>query len=178
MKAPYVALALAGLAVAASAAAQNGDDLLSKTINDYASPNVVGAKGKLIDDPKAQAGKALRVVVAKKGADPWDSAVESTVTKPIKAGDNLILAFNARLQQADGGATTATLPYNAVQMSAAPYTPIFSGPLTIGPEWKLYQVKGKAAANYAANTVKATIQLGNAKQTVDFGTIFVFDMGQ
>jgi hypothetical protein len=178
-----VAAALLTATAAAPVGAQTAqtaqqDDLATKIANDYGNPVVKGAKGKLLDDPRVQGGKALRVAVARKGANNWDSVVETEVNKPIRAGDNLVLAFYARLEAGEGGATTATLPYNALQLVAAPYTTLFSEPITVGPEWKMYQIKGKAASSYAPGTVKASIQLGNAKQTVDFGTIFVLDMGQ
>ena len=176
MKLGHIALVLALMAPAGIAAAQ--DDSASKIINDPGAPEVRGAKAKLVNDAKAQGGKALRVTVAKKGANAWDSVVESAVKKPIKAGDQLILAFQARLQQGDGGATTATLPYNAIQLSAAPYSSVVQGSADIGAEWKLQQIKGKAAKDYAAGTAKVTIHLGNAKQTVDFGPIIVLNMGQ
>lgn len=173
---PFV-LALALIAPASIAVAQD-DDIASKIINDPGAPEVRGAKAKLVNDPNAQGGKALRVTVAKKGANAWDSVVESAVKKPIKAGDQLILAFQARLHQGDGGATTGTLPYNAVQLSAAPYSSVVQGSADIGPEWELQEIKGKADKDHAAGTAKVTIHLGNAKQTVDLGPIVLLNMGQ
>ena len=147
-------------------------------INDPGAPQINGASGRLRDDPAVQGGKALRVVVRGKGANPWDVAVESALTQPVKAGDELLLAFWARLEKGEGGTTTATLPYNAVQLSAAPYTALFSGPAEVGSEWKLHEVRGKAAADQGAGTLKATIHLATAAQTVEFGPIFVVNLGQ
>jgi len=145
-------------------------------INDPGAPQVQGAPGRLRDDPGVQGGKALRIVVHAKGANPWDVAVESPVNKPIKAGDNLLFAFWARLEKGEGGA--ATLPYNAVQATAAPYAALFSGPAEITSEWKMVEVRGKADADHAAGTLKATIHLATAAQTVDLGPIFVVNLGQ
>lgn len=147
-------------------------------INDPGAPQVNGASGRLRDDPGVQGGKALRVVVRGKGTNPWDVAVESALTQPVKAGDQLLLAFWARLEKGEGGATTTTLPYNAVQLSAAPYTALFSGPAEVGPEWKLHEIRGKADADRAAGTLKATIHLATAAQTVELGPIFVVNLGQ
>ena len=147
-------------------------------INDPGAPQVQGAPGRLRDDPGVQGGKALRIVVHAKGANPWDVAVESPVNKPIKAGDNLLFAFWARLEKGEGGATTTTLPFNGVQLSAAPYTTLFAGPAEITAEWKLHEVRGKADADHAPGTLKATIQLATAAQTVDLGPIFVVNLGQ
>jgi hypothetical protein len=113
-----------------------------------------------------------------KGANPWDVAVQTTIEKPVKAGDELLFAFWARLEKGPDGATSATLPYNAVQMSAAPYSSLFVQPVTIGPEWKLHEVKGRADKDWAAGTLNATIHLATGQQTVDLGPIFVVDLGQ
>lgn len=175
MKIGMLALACV-LVVGSTAAVAAQDDLATKIVNDPGAPQVRGAKARLVNDPNAQGGKALRVAVAKKGTNNWDSVVESAIKKPIKAGDSLILAFQARLEK--GAAATATLPFNAIQLNAAPYSTIISGPVDVGPEWKLQQIKGKADKDYAADTVKATIQLGDAARTVDLGPIMVINMGQ
>jgi hypothetical protein len=147
-------------------------------INDPGAPQVQGASGRLRDDPAVQGGKALRVVVRSKGANAWDVAVQTPITQPVKAGDKLLLAFWVRLEKGEGGATTATLPYNAVQQSAAPFTALFSGAAEISPEWKLHEVRGTAAADHGAGTLNATIHLASAAQTVDLGPIFVVNLGQ
>jgi len=111
--------------------------------------------------------------------DPNGMTVEVTCDDPrAAAGDELLLAFWARLEKGEGGATTTTLPYNAVQLSAAPYTALFAGQAEIGPEWKLQEVRGKADADRAAGTLKATIHLATGAQTVELGPIFVVNLGQ
>jgi hypothetical protein len=166
------------LALAPLSAAVGQEDLASKIVNDPAAPALNGAKGKLIDDSAVQGGKALRVTVAKKGANNWDSVVESAILKPVKAGDRLVIAFNARLEKGEGGATAAAIPYVAVQLKAAPYTGIVSGQAAIGPEWAFHKIEGKADKDYPAGALKATIQIGNAKQVIDLGPIVVLNLGQ
>jgi len=85
------------------------DDLARKIVNDPGEPQVNGAKASLHDDSKAQGGKALRIQVKGKGTNAWDAALESPVKKSIKAGDQVVLAFEARLEKGDNGATTAAL---------------------------------------------------------------------
>ena len=155
------------------AAAQDGLNI----INDPGNPQVQGASARLRDDPAVQGGKALRIQVKRKGANPWDVAVETAIDKPVKAGDSLMFAFWVRLEKGEGGATTTTLPYNAVQLSSAPYTSLFVSPAEIGPEWKLVEVRGKADADHAAGTLKATIHLATGEQTVDLGPMFVVNLG-
>jgi hypothetical protein len=171
-----IAFCLLAMTPAAAAIAQV--DLASRIINDPGSPSVTGVKGRLVDDPGVQGGKALRIAVLKKGKNNWDSVVESAITKPVKAGDRLVIMFESRLEKGDGNATTATIPYVAVQQSAAPYSGVISGQVTVGPQWKMNQIEGRSASAYPAGALKATIQVGNAKQTIDLGPIVVLNMGQ
>ena len=173
MKALAIAASMVLVAVApAPAIAQ---DL--NIINDPAQPRVVGASAKMRDDPAVQGGTAMRVTVKAKGANPWDVSVQTTVDKPVKAGDELLFAFWARLEKSADG-ESVTLPSGGVQMSSEPYTSLFSAPVTIGPEWKLHEVTGKADRDRAAGTLQATIHLATGQQTVDFGPIFVVNLGQ
>ena len=162
----------------AGAAAQDANDLAKQIVNDPGSPEVNGGKASLVDDPKAQGGKALRLQVPRKGANPWDSTVGGPMKKPIAKGDRLLLLFSARLAQGENGATTATLPYNAIQLGTAPYSTVITGSGQIGPDWKDFQVTGTADQTYPAGALKVTIQLATAKQTVDFGPIVVLDRGK
>lgn len=161
-------------ALATPAAAQ--DEL--EIINNPAEPQVTGASPKLREDPAVQGGTALRIAVRKKGANPWDVAVETAIDQPVKAGDSLLFAFWARLEEGEEGATSSTLPYNGVQLSAAPYTGLFVAPVTIGPEWQMHEVRGRAERDHAAGTLKATVHLATARQTVDLGPLMVVNLGQ
>lgn len=166
------------LAIAAPAAAVQGDDIASKIINDPSAPQIVGAQSTIRKDANVQGGKALRIVVPAKGKNNWDAFASSPIQKPVKAGDNLVLAFWARLEKGEGGATSSTLPFAGVQVSSPPYPSLFNESVQIGPEWKLHQVKGKADKDHAAGTVGVSIHMANAKQTIDLGPVFVLNMGQ
>jgi hypothetical protein len=168
----------AAVFVAVPAALLAQDDLAKKIVNDPGAPDVNGAKASLVDDARAQGGRALRVAVPRKGANPWDSSVGGAIKKPIARGDKLVLLFSARLEKGENGAATSTLPYNAVQLAAAPYATVMQGTADIGPEWKDFKVEGVSDGNYGAGDLKVTIQLATAKQTVDFGPIVVLDMGK
>jgi hypothetical protein len=170
--------AAALIAGGAAAGASAPDDIARQIINDPSQPQVDGARASLREDAGVQGGKALRIEIAGKGTNPWDAAVGGPIVKPVKAGDTLILAYWVRLEKGEKGATTATLPYAAIQLASAPYSTVISGSADIGPVWKLQQVSGKADKDYPANALKVTIQLATAKQTIDFGPIVVLDRGQ
>jgi hypothetical protein len=152
--------------------------IASKIVNDPGAPQVNGAKGRLVDDAKVMGGKALRVMVPGKGKNAWDISVASPLKKPVKAGDTLLLVFPARLDKGENGATTTTLPWNAVSMTSPPWSGVVGGPADIGPEWKTVEIKGRADKDYAAGSLSVGIQLATARQTVDLGPIVVLNLGQ
>jgi hypothetical protein len=150
----------------------------SMIINDPSAPNVNGAKAKLVDDERVTGGKALRVQVSGKGKNAWDSSLSSAITKPVKAGDNLLLVFWARLEQGANGATAATLPWNSIGMTTAPWSAVVGQPADIGPEWKQFEISGRADRDFDADTLGVSLQLATAKQTVDLGPVIVLNLGQ
>src|SRR5258708_35243781 len=117
----FAAAVLAAVPVA-GVAAQDASEVAKQIVNDPSAPDVGGAKASLVDDPKVVGGKALRVQVARKGNNPWDSNVGGAIKKPITKGDRLLLLFSARPEKGDKGATSATLPFNAIPLAAAPYS--------------------------------------------------------
>jgi len=157
--------------------AQAADDLASKIVNDPSEPQVNGAKAALHDDAKVQGGKALRIQVKGKGTNAWDAAIESPIKKPIQAGDRIVLAFSARLEKSDSGAATAVFPFAGVQLATAPYSSIAQNGFELGPDWKMVEIRGTADRNYPAESLKVSIHLATAKQTVDFGPVVVLNLG-
>lgn len=147
-------------------------------VNDPSSPSVNKAKAQLIDDPDVTGGKALRVQVPGKSGHPWDSMVSTALKKPIKKGDRLLLVFWAKLVQGENGATTTTLPWNAVSLTSPPWSAVFGGPADIGSQWKQIELTGKADKDYAPADLSVGCQLATAKQTIDFGPIILLDLGQ
>lgn len=176
MKIVKVSLAWA-LVIAPVGAVVAQDDIMSKVINKPGEVSINGAKPRMRSDPAVQGGKAIRVAVAK-GKDLWSSSLGSKIEKPIKQGDNVVLAFWARLEKGPDGATTSTIRNAAVRLNSDPWTGIAQGQPTIGPEWKLHEIKGKATRDYKVGEAAVTIELGDANRTIDFGPLFVLNMGQ
>lgn len=179
MKIIGVALACALLLapVGSVAAAAQADDIASKIINKAGSTSVRGVKAKYRNDKGVQGGKAIRLPITRT-ANAWDASLNAEVDKPIKAGDKLILAFWARAEKGDEGASTAKIPLAGIQVNSPPWTNVMQGEVTVGPTWELHQVKGKADKDYAVGGVGVAIHLGNANRTLDFGPLFVLNMGQ
>lgn len=160
-----------------AAAAAQDDNIASKIINKPGSTTVNGVKAKNRSDSAVQGGKAIRLPIVKAN-NLWDVSVNTAIDKPIKAGDNLILAFWARLEKSPDGATTTIIKNAAIQLASPPWSSVANGQVTVGPNWELHEIKGKADKDYGAGSVGVTIQLGDASRTMDFGPVFVLNMGQ
>jgi hypothetical protein len=178
-------LAVAAVGLTPALAGQNGqqtaDDLANKIIS-IPNPNAYRVDGvrnaRVRADPGVQFGRALRVPVPGRNDQAWTVAVAVPINRPVAAGDHIILAFWARLEEGENGAASAELPYNSVQLAAAPYTALFHGGVTITPRWTLFQISGNADRAYPADTLNVSLHLATGRQTVDIGPVIVLNMGQ
>lgn len=55
---------------------------------------------------------------------------------------------------------------------------IFEQAFDVGPEWKMYQLKGVADRDYEPGALNAAMHLDAAKQVLDLGPLFVFNYGK
>ena len=172
-----LALAATCLLAIAPLGAASAQDYAARALNNPAEVNPYGAAGSRIDDPKVPGGNALRVTVTGKGANPWDAGLVSPVNQAVKAGDELVLAFWAKVVSAENGATSVTLPSNGLGLSSPPWTNLFNGAVTIGPEWKLYEVRGRADKDFAPGALNASVHLATGKQVIDIGPLYVAKAG-
>lgn len=132
---------------------------------------------KVVKDAKVQGGKALRIPVTGSG-EPWAIGVNVPLIKPIKAGDQIIIAFYARLNKGDGGATSAKISSAQLQLATAPYTALFGKGFDVTPEWQFLQVAGKADKDYPAGALNAAFHVNTGKHVLEMGPVAVFNMGQ
>lgn len=182
----FLAAALAASPTAAArqqAGEQAGADDIASRIISVPAPSRYRVDGvrtgaRVRPDSRVQGGQALRVPVPGRAEQAWATSVAVPITQPVRRGDNLVLAFWARLESGENGSASTVLPYNAVQLAAAPYTALFTGPVTIDGEWKLHELRGRADRDYAAGALSVSIHLATARQTVDLGPVFVLNMGQ
>jgi len=178
-------LAAACLAVPATAHSQeaqtNSTDDITQRIISVPAPSrfiMIGTQGRVRRDEGVQGGSALRIRVPGRSDQPWAISVNVPITRAVRAGDKLVLAFWARLEEGENGGETTVLPFNAVQLASPPYTPLFHGPLTIGHDWRLQEIRGRADRDYPEGALNVAIHLATARQTVDLGPVFVLNMGQ
>ena len=126
-------------------------------------------------DKDVQFGKALRIPLSGH-ADFWRVGVTTPVLKPVKKGDEIVIAFWARAEKTENGAPGKI---GRVQLEATPVIrTIFEQPFEVGPTWKMYQFKGVADRDYKPRALNAAMHLDAAKQILDLGPLFVVDNGQ
>lgn len=126
-------------------------------------------------DKGVQFGKALRVRLGGQ-TDFWRIGVTTPLLKPVKQGDSIVIAFWARAVSTENGAPGRI---GRVQLEATPVIrTIFEQGFDIGPDWKLYQLKGTADRDYEPGALNAAMHLDAAKQVLDLGPLFVLNYGK
>jgi hypothetical protein len=179
MKKWIAALALGAFIGAPSLAADaKKDDMLNYLVLGASADswNVWNATAKVIDDPGVQAGKATRIT-AHKSANSWDAQASITLTKPLKKGDVVMIAYYARVATPPAGSATALIPSAGIGLNKAPYSSFASEAAAFGSKWAVYYTSGVADADYNPGTLNFGIQLAAADQEIDLGPAFVFDFG-
>lgn len=127
------------------------------------------------DAKDVQFGKMLRIPL-KGHTDFGRIGVTTPTLKPVKAGDRIVIAFWARATETDGGKPGRI---GRVQLEATPVIrTIFEQAFDIGPEWKMYQLKGVADRDYQPGQLNAALHVDAAKQVLDLGPLFIFNYGQ
>ncbi len=156
------------------------DDIASKMVNDPSTgwaASGAGAKAELYKDPTVQGGTAERLTISGKSTNPWDFGASVVISKPLKQGDVLLLAFWAKAETPPAGGTTIDFKVN-IQNNSAPYTSLGSADLHVGPQWKMYFVVAVADKDYTANTAGAQLQLAIGALVIDLGPLFILNYGQ
>ncbi len=120
-------------------------------------------------------GAAVRVQVTRAGANPWDVGGAYASAKPIGAGDTLLVMVYLRAPNAKD-ADGVPIPIGATEADA-PYTPIAADTAKVGSTWKRYFATGVTAKALAAGKAQISVQLAGAKQVIEVGPAFLFDMG-
>jgi hypothetical protein len=170
--------ALALLAVAPVAAAQEAQSASDRIVNDprvaALTPYGLNLPPQIRSDKAVQFGKAMRIALAGH-PDFWRVGVIPPTLKPVKKGDRIVIAFWARAEKTENGAPGRI---GRVQLEATPVVrTIFEQAFEVGPEWKMYQMKGVADRDYAPGTLNAALHLDSARQVLDIGPVFVLDYG-
>lgn len=125
--------------------------------------------------PDGVGGQALEVKVTKPTEASWDVGVSAPVGGAVKAGDHVTFAVRARLRAADPD-TQLDIPA-VVETAAAPNAALIQGKVTVTAQWQWLRVGGVMAADHAAGTLDAVLQIGDAAKVIDLGPAVVTDEG-
>jgi Carbohydrate binding domain len=152
-----------------------------KIINDPARTQLWGFYGdgltqKSVPSKSMPEGTATEVTVSKLGKNVYDSGISIPINEAIAEGDVLTIAFVARTLSADteNGAGKIGL---RVQRNAAPYPGFGDNTLSIGPNWKVYQLRTQARMDIVKGMAAVSMQLGGAKQSFEIGSVYVLNAG-
>jgi hypothetical protein len=100
----------------------------------------------------------------------------SPITKPIKAGDTVLVAVYLRAPDLQEGETTP-VSYVGLNENSPPYTSIARGSANVANQWKVYYASGVAGKAFTADQVVAGLQLAAARHVVDLGPVLVYNFG-
>ena len=153
------------------------NDISKKLVN---SPNAASwiaygnQNSKQIKDPTVQGGGAFEVQVTSPGPQPYTTAAQQDLIAPIKKGDKLIVVL---WMKAAASATSPAPLHVRMQVNSGNYDGILDSDVGVTNTWDRYVVQGVSAADHPKGSAVLMVQLGQAKQTIDFGPAFVLDMG-
>lgn len=123
-------------------------------------------------------GQAVRVQVEKMQTGAYLAGTAAAIAGDIRKGDTILVAFYARTAQAEAGAQSGVIAAMRVQMNHAPYESAVEAPVRIPPDkWQLFYISGVSPVDIPAGTGMLSAQMGDRKQTIDFGPAFILDLG-
>ncbi len=159
-------------------------------------PNLDG-KGKLINTPENQqtwqfygagmthnvvpiktmpGGNAMAVNVAQTGKNPYDAGLAVPFPDAITEGDVMTIAFVARTLSAETETGAGKIALR-VQRNVAPYPGFGDNTLSIGPNWKVYQLRTQARNDIPAGEGAVVLQVAGAQQSLEIGPVYVLNAG-
>jgi len=128
-------------------------------------------------DADLPSGQAINARIKKRQTTPWDISLWFDLRDEVKKGDKIAISFWARTEKAPKGQELSEIVVY-VGRNEEPYDRIISEEFMPGKEWKLYTLEAVSESYMPKGEVKAEFQLGKHKQTIEFGPVFVKNLGQ
>lgn len=140
--------------------------------------SMYGDKGiaKVDEQSDAIGGKSY-VVSTRKSKNAWDIGVTNTLFQEAKKGDVLHFTFFAKALELPEGEDLVVLKSVGVQKSSEPYNSLFGKDIYLSDKWQSFTLAGSADKDYAAGELQATFQVATGKQTIAFGPLLIFNVG-
>jgi hypothetical protein len=130
------------------------------------SPNIPGT-----------GGSAMLVKTNAPSANAYDVGANIPITDAIVEGDILLIAILARTAPDSSPDGSSKLGIR-VQLNEAPYPGFGDNVLTLGPTWRLLQIKTQAKNAIAAGKGALALHFGAAAQAIEVGQVFVINTSQ
>ncbi len=121
--------------------------------------------------------RGLRVKITQQGENGYDVTAAMPITRAIKTGDVLLVAYYARGEQAFNEANTAMITSSQIELTRAPYTAAGRSAARLKSQWTIYYLSGKATRDYDVGDAQVSLHLAGSRQTIDLGPAFIFNFG-
>jgi len=105
--------------------------------------------------------KALRVRVVRQPASPWLLQLYAVTVAPVEKGDVLLATFWLRCVESSTGEGTAALVF---EIARDPWTKSIEFPVSVGREWKKFQIPFASAGSYAAGRRPSTCRWASGRR--------------
>lgn len=133
-------------------------------------------KTKVVTAEAMTSGQAVSARLKKKQPRVWDSNLSIQIPEAVNKGEEVQIFFYVRTAKPATGRDTGNIVL-FMGRNEEPYDYIVLEDVFPDSEWKLMNLTGVADANYPAGTLKVEYQLGKAAQTVEFGPVYVSNLG-
>jgi len=120
----------------------------------------------------APGGGALEITIPVKGPTPYASGLSIPLTGAVQRGQDIVISFYARTVSADTADGNGIVGVR-FQEGIAPYGGFGDRQVTIGHEWKLYEVAARADRDLSASHAEVALQLSGAGQTLQISQAIV-----
>jgi hypothetical protein len=119
-------------------------------------------------------GSALQVTTKAATANPFDVGLLVPVTGNVAEGDVLLIGVLVRTAPGSSGDGIGKVGIR-VQLNQAPYPGFGDNVLTVGPNWKLIQLRTQAKIALPAGKGAVALHFGSAAQSIEVGQVFVIN---
>jgi endo-1,4-beta-xylanase len=140
-------------------------------VNGNSETSIVAAK-------EISGGKAVSVKVDRRRDNPWDIGVAMPVTEYIAKGDTVFLAVQVRAAEADNEAMSGVIASSKIELNSAPYTLVADTSAQVSDKWTILYSVGEATQDFPAGSTHITVHLAAARQTIEIGNAYAFNLGQ
>jgi hypothetical protein len=131
-----------------------------------------GYKLKPIRDPSFPGGEAAVQFDVEKGNDPFTAGTNIHLNQPIVTGRNYVVRFWARTISAKSSDGKGRIVVRFARNSD-PYPGFGDTTVAVGPDWRSYEVTGRATLDASTSEAVVGMQLASLRQVLQIGQAVV-----